>query len=369
MNKLALLLVFAVACSRASGGPPSQNGKSLVAVATPSATAGAVQVPIAVAESKERVFGNGVPIGNLVVYPVFLGAQTDPGPIISLEQAIEAKSAEVRELSSASVNNLAIENKGSVPVFVLAGTIVKGGNQDRQIGQDFILEPKKVTQVDAFCVEHGRWNGNRGGNVTGGRFTSSQVIAPTKVRVAGQYKKNQSEVWSEVEETTTATHQATASGTLMASVDDGKLAQRRNALAAQIDAVLRAQKPEDLVVGYAYAIGGDIRGARWFEHHKLFEMHRSKLLQGIALELITEEENAKAHGTLLTPTKEIPPASAVEAFVKGVDNQASSETRDTAGGNVNEYKESAKAYGSSTKMKGGTFGKPGAKVSSDYSKK
>ena len=60
-----------------------------------------------------------------------------------------------------------------MPIFVLAGTIVKGGN------------PKQTSPVDAFCVEHGRWNGNRDGRATAGHFGTSEVLATSKVRAAG----------------------------------------------------------------------------------------------------------------------------------------------------------------------------------------
>ena len=54
-----------------------------------------------------------------------------------------------------------IQNKGKLPILVLAGTIVKGGKQDRQIGEDFVVPRDKQVDVSAFCVEQGRWNGTR----------------------------------------------------------------------------------------------------------------------------------------------------------------------------------------------------------------
>src|SRR5205085_12614267 len=168
--------------------------------------------------------------------------------------------AEIRENGGGgTVNQLVIENKGAIPIFVLAGTVVKGGNQDRQIGQDFIIEPKKDTPVDAFCVEHGRWSGQRNGQVTAGRFDSSGVVATSKVRAAGQYKKSQSEVWSNVSSTNAAHGKASNSDTLMATIDDPTLVKERNALTAQIEATLAAVSPQDDLVGVAYAIDGDVR--------------------------------------------------------------------------------------------------------------
>jgi hypothetical protein len=67
-----------------------------------------------------------------------------------------AKTVKVHETDD--VNELAIENVGSEPVFVQSGDIVKGGKQDRCIATDFTLQPKSgKLKIAAFCVEHGRW--------------------------------------------------------------------------------------------------------------------------------------------------------------------------------------------------------------------
>jgi len=58
-----------------------------------------------------------------------------------------------------SVNALTVENTGKDEVFVQAGDIVKGGQQDRVLSVDLLLPPRsgEVT-IAAFCVEHGRWH-------------------------------------------------------------------------------------------------------------------------------------------------------------------------------------------------------------------
>jgi len=326
----------------------------------------------AAANADDHSIGGANVLGNLVIFPVTSRSQVDVGPLISLDEALAKHSAEVREVGGGgSVNTLVIENKGKIPVLVLAGTIVKGGNQDRQIGQDFIIESKQTTPVDAFCVEHGRWNGQRNGQATAGQFGTSEVLATSKVRAAGQYKKSQGEVWSKVSEANSANHQAPASDTLLASVDDATLTRQRNELAARIEATLAAVKPQSELVGIAYAIDGDIRGVRWFAHHDVFELVRKKLVVGIAFDAIVATAEAKAQNKPPS-TKPTPAPAAVDTFVQNVEAAAVAEKRDTQGGNVNEYKESSQAYGSKTMMKGAA-GKPGSSprkpVSSDFTAK
>ena len=358
----------------AGGGVESAGPQGAAAAAPPNvrtapASSGGAH---AAASADDHSIGAANVLGNVVIFPVTSRSQVDVGPLISLDEALAKHTAEVREVGGGgSVNTLVIENKGSIPVLVLAGTIVKGGNQDRQIGQDFIIESRQVTPVDAFCVEHGRWNGQRNGQATAGQFGTSEVLATSKVRAAGQYKKSQGEVWSKVSEANSANHQAPASDTLLASVDDATLTRQRNELAARIESTLAAVKPQTELVGIAYAIDGDIRGVRWFAHHDVFELVRKKLVVGIAFDAIVAAAEAKSQNKPPS-TKAAPAPAAVDAFVQSVEAAAVVEKRDTQGGNVNEYKESSEAYGSKTMMKGAA-GKPGASprkpVSSDVTAK
>ena len=374
----ATILAFVPACARHSNpqgqAPPVQAAGGGGATANPQSipqvphapnvrAAASASGPVHAAESADdHAIGAGSALGNLVVYPVTSRSQVDVGPLVLLDDAIAAKTAFVREQSGGgSVSSLEIENKGKVPVFVLAGTIVKGGNQDRQIGQDFIIEPGKTSAVDAFCVEHGRWTANRNGQATDGNFGTSEVLASSKVRAAGQYKKDQGEVWSQVSSANADNHQAPASSTFLATVDDATLTRQRNELAQKIDGALSAVNPQDQLVGIAYAIDGDVKGVRWFAHHNVFQLTRKKLVVGIAFDTIMARNEAIAQHRAPS-TKPAPPATGVEAFVQNIEATAVKESRDTPAANVNEYKESPKAYGSKTMYKGASS-KPGASPS------
>ena len=395
----AIALLASAACTRHPGtatgaqpqrsSPPVQAAGGSAAPVNPQAFGGANGGPAAAApnvrpapaasgaahaaaNADDHSIGGATALGNLVVFPVTSRSQVDVGPLVSLDDALAKGTAEVREVSGGgSVNTLVIQNKGTVPVFVLAGTIVKGGNQDRQIGQDFIIESKQTTPVDAFCVEHGRWNGQRNGQATAGQFGTSEVLATSKVRAAGQYKKDQGEVWSKVSEANSANHQAPASSTFLATVDDAAMKKQRAELAAKIEGALATVQPQQELVGIAYAIDGDIRGVRWFAHHDVFEMVRKKLVTGIAFDAIVAHAEAQAQNRPPS-TKPTPAPAAVDAFVNSIDTAAVKEQRDTAGANTNEYKESSQAYGSKTMFKGAA-GKPGASprkpVSSDFTAK
>ena len=117
-----------------------------------------------------HVLAAAVTVGNLTVWPVRTDRPLDLGEFLTLDEAISKGVAEVREVGApaepaqvrataqqeavqvleeaAVVNTLVVENKGDLPILVCAGTVVKGGNQDRQIGQDVVLKAKSTTPVE-----------------------------------------------------------------------------------------------------------------------------------------------------------------------------------------------------------------------------
>src|ERR1044071_1177332 len=99
------------------------------------------------------------------------------------------------------VNELAVENVSRAEeVFIQAGDIVKGGQQDRMLAVDLIVPARSGrVPVDAFCVEHGRWTA-RGGELRSA-FTISEQMASTKeLKVAAKHARSQAEVWTQVAE-------------------------------------------------------------------------------------------------------------------------------------------------------------------------
>ncbi|HXL80610.1 MAG TPA: DUF6569 family protein, partial [Pyrinomonadaceae bacterium] len=95
---------------------------------------------------------------NLSIFLIHSKTTTRTKSFLTLQEALEQRKVVVYETQS--VNELAIENLSSEEVYVQAGDIVKGGQQDRMMGVDFIVPPKSGRMpIAAFCVEHGRWSG------------------------------------------------------------------------------------------------------------------------------------------------------------------------------------------------------------------
>jgi len=367
---IALAAALALGCSRPGPG----NGEVAIAPAAPgnvaaanAASGGLVQTP-GVPLDADHTVGPPIVEGNLAVFPIYAKVMEDIGDFVALDVALEKGVAVVREVGAdpapagareapqaqayrgdgARVNTLVIENKGDVPILVLAGTVLKGGKQDRQIGQDFIIGKRQTVPVDAFCVEHGRWNATRDGVATGGSFKSLKTLAVSGVRQAGQYEQDQGQVWNQVGQINRATGNTTASDTLTASLDAPEAQAARARTGEKIHAFLSSAPMAERTVGLAYAVGGEVQGARFFIHHKLFVQYEDTLVGTAVVESFTQRAVARAAGK--------PDASGackpeeVASFVAGASRGKQVE-RTTQGDNVNAYQMSDGVYAAETKMK------------------
>jgi hypothetical protein len=131
---------------------------------------------------------------NLTVFLIHGADQVKGETILTLDEALAQKKVVVHETKN--VNRLSVENVSATEeVFIQAGDIVKGGQQDRTIARDMLLRPKSGrVPVGAFCVEQGRWSRRPGESVN--QFDSSKhYLATNALRLACRKAGSQGEVW------------------------------------------------------------------------------------------------------------------------------------------------------------------------------
>lgn len=284
-----------------------------------------------VAKLDESLYlGKPVVAQNVTVWPVYARTKAEVyGDLVTLTVAQEKGTAAIREVGAAPANaatpanppqrqeaaadqqmerqtsagggatvgTLVIENTGSAPVLVLAGTLVKGGKQDRQIAQDFIIPPGKTVPVNAYCVEQGRWTATREGQDTGGKFVAQETLTPKAVRESGQYAKDQGEVWKNVSIANDTAGKAPGTGTLMATVEetDPAAKARREKIGGSVEkAFAELAAGGDAPVGLAYAVDGKVKVVQQFAHPKILSHYLPVLCNTIALEGDLAQRKASA---------------------------------------------------------------------------
>ena len=233
---------------------------------------------------------------NLAVFLIH-GPDKLPGKnILTLSEALKQRKVIVYE--TREVNQLAIENVSDEEVYVQSGDIVKGGQQDRMLGVDMIVPPKSGRiPVDAFCVEHGRWT--KRGAESSARFESSTERVATKdLKVAANRARSQSEVWNQVsvaQDKLSANVGARVNA--QASESSFQLALENNKVqetaANYLKALQRIADGEPDVVGYAFAINGQINSADIYASSALFRKLWPSLLKASAIEAIAELQRGR----------------------------------------------------------------------------
>jgi hypothetical protein len=271
---------------------------------------------------------------NLSVFLIH-GPSRSTRKLITLQEAIAQKKVIVYE--TRSVNQLAIENvSDDDDVFIESGDIVKGGQQDRTLKDDFILPTKSgKVEISSFCVEHGRWT-QRGKEPAAIFASANDMVATKELKMAVRVQADQSKVWNQVSAAQDklsasmgAPARAPASPTSFAMTMQAPAVQQsadsyiRN-LAGIIDG-------KSDVVGYAFAINGKINSVEIYASHELFAKLWPKLLKASAVEALSEyQPKAKfAPPTVGTVTATLKDGESGQASARQVNARTKLEKKET----------------------------------------
>jgi hypothetical protein len=239
---------------------------------------------------------------NLTLFLIHGADQFKGKTLMTLQEAMGKKLVIVHETKN--VNQLTIENLSKdVEVFVQSGDIVKGGQQDRTIAFDLILPPKSGQMpITSYCVEQGRWS--KRGAESAARFGSAPNTLPSKegkiaVKGGGARKATaQEKVWMEVARKQRmlsialgkSVKAAQSGSSLQLSLEDKKLLEAVDTYQKKLATLPDGKKD---VVGYAFAINGEINSADIYGSHELFKKLWPNLLKATVIEAIAEKQKDK----------------------------------------------------------------------------
>jgi hypothetical protein len=294
----------------------------------------------------------GTRVRNLEVFAIVGPDQIPKRDYLTLSEALARNL--VRLTETANVNELKIRNKSEDRyVFIEAGDIVKGGQQDRCIGTDMILSPKSGNHpIGSFCVEAGRWT-RRAGESAADFSKSDKLLVTSSQRYAAKAAKAQTQVWNEVDKSKKAlsgnlsklggpavnVEDNVSPSSLQLALENPKLNTTVGDMRAKI-AKSFPHRPD--IIGLAYAVNGKLVNAEIYGNAKLFAKLRDKLIEAAATEAIVETQeiqpapiSEKALRDFLAPetlrdAKKSQPNTGTECREREEPNRALFETRDLA---------------------------------------
>jgi len=227
------------------------------------------------AANTKLTVGSPLTQGNMTVFPVYGGQGRKVGSAyLTLGEALKKQLIAVKELPDAEVNRVSVTSRSSRPMYLMAGEIILGGQQDREIARDTIVPAKAQNfAVEVFCVEHGRWSG--------ARHFGGDEIASSALRRETQSTNEQQKVWDHVAKEAADTSSQSASGTYRA-VGANKNTQQQ--LAVYTKTLGRRLARDRRALGLIVAINGKVTAADVFADPQLFQQQMPKVLKSYALD-------------------------------------------------------------------------------------
>jgi hypothetical protein len=231
---------------------------------------------------------------NLAVFLVHGEDRIEDQNVLSLQEGIQRKLVVVHE--TGDVGQLEIENASDQVIYIQAGCIVKGGQQDRVINADYILEPNSGRRpLPTFCVEQGRWTGRP--NQSAQSFeVAPNAVADKDIKLAIKVGRSQGQVWQRVdslESKLSATIRggraadASSPTSLPLMLENDEVVGSAGAYFTSIS--VQIQNSPD-AMGLAFAINNEINSADIYGNSDLFQQFLPELLRSAANEAVAKSK-------------------------------------------------------------------------------
>ncbi len=281
-------------------------------------------VTVSLAQDGSYRISNAYTYKNLSIFLIHGKDETKNENIMTLQEAMERKLFRVYETSD--VNELEVENVSKTfDVFIQSGDIVKGGKQDRILAVSIIIPARSGRiSIDAFCVESGRWE--KRGNEDSKQFTSSNDRIITKeLKLAANSARSQQEVWDKVSDAQARLTRnvggdvrGSSESSLQLSLENGKVTASVDEYIRNLNRTINGGSD---VIGYAFAVNGQINSADIYASNALFKKLWPKMLKAAATEAVAAQRGVR----LANPVKSDDVTSFIvdAAKPKAVDTAAS----------------------------------------------
>ena len=255
--------------------------------------------------SIEVTVGEVQEIGGLSVIPV-IGVQQEGPPYLTGPEAFEAGLLEVSELDPPQVPSLMVTNTADVPVLLVEGEMLVGGDQNRTMNVTVLCPPNSITRVPVSCVEAGRWGTRRA-------MTASFRHAPGSLRSiktanlrprygdASDRPSDQGLVWEEVDRQSEL-HNIPSETSALEDVQE----EIENRIASELDDLI----PDPNQVGVVCAVGDEVLGLDLFDRPATLAQYLRGIVAGHALDA---DPRSNGHD----------PITSIERFLAQVDTAES----------------------------------------------
>ena len=248
--------------------------------------------------------GEEITVGGLSVFPL-LGSGWDGPAYLAGPEAFERQLVEVAELDPPQVPYLEVTNLAELPLLLLEGEMLVGGDQNRTMNVTVLIPTKTRTVVPVSCVEQGRWGESGRRAVAEKRKFAPGALRSKKIESleprgtdTTSRQSNQGMVWEEVGryEAIRESYSDTSALDDLQEVLENEIAHDLDRLAARSDQI-----------GVVCTVGDDIVGLELFDRSTTLDKYLCSIVAGHALDVTDASERGD-------------PIRAIERFLAEVDS-------------------------------------------------
>ena len=202
--------------------------------------------------------------------------------ILTLKKGFELDLVNVKECEDSTVNTIIVENKSVVPLLLVDGEEIVGGDQNRIIDTTILISPQSKMKVPVDCTEHGRWGFKS-------NFKQSEHIANFTTRLAKKRASRNNEsvqqaVWDSIDELEMSRSFSSPTQAMSESYEDAK---------DDLNEFLDEFKIDEGQSGVAVLIDGELKGFEVFLNSEIYTEYHEKIIKSYLI-------NAEINDSLFT---------------------------------------------------------------------
>ena len=188
--------------------------------------------------------------------------------LLTLKKGFELDLVSVKECEHSTVNTIIVENKSVVPLLLVDGEEIVGGDQNRIMDATILIAPQSEMKVPVNCTEHGRWGFKS-------EFKQSEHIANYSTRLAKHhaFRSNgsvQQAVWDSIDELETSRSFSSPTQAMSESYENAK---------ADLDEFLDAFSVVEGQSGIVVLIDGEVKGFEVFLNSEIYREYHEKIIK------------------------------------------------------------------------------------------
>ena len=214
---------------------------------------------------------------NLAIIP--LKTEKSYIDLLTLKKGLELELVEVKECETSTVNTVIVKNNSVVPLILIDGEEIVGGDQNRIVNSTILVNAKSEMKIPVSCTEQGRW-------AYKSEFKQSKYIANYNTRRAKEYASRkhgsyQNVIWSSINSLEIENDYSSPTCAMEESYEHLKIDHAK---------IIKEFSIEPGQNGVLVIVNGEIKGFEIFLNPEIYKEFHEKILKSYLIDSKVENK-------------------------------------------------------------------------------